>query len=175
MSVNSSQSSEISANDLNNKIALLMGIIFITAGGLDVIPAGFSKISMVETTAEQVAACKENLNKIGQAITVYKKIKKVYPQRLSDICEDKRSPLKEIPQCPACKKPSYVQESYMFREGNPGRFTVFCKGNHHVDAGYYANQPYLDSLYGSAGPHAAGISGFESDHDPLPDDPKFLK
>lgn len=133
-------------------IIILVNVVFVLGLAAGVIQPGFSKVSERVDADTKLAKCAANLTLMGQAVEQYRQDHEGrLPTKLNQLSKRNGGCLIELPKCPADQpkvKPSYGDKSYMVQQGEPGRYTIICKGFNHQSAGLEADQPLYDSVYG---------------------------
>ena len=125
-------------------LALIVGMVIYPNYG-----AAQEKIRM----SENIRGCEKNLISIANAVVAYRKLNNNrFPKRLDDLVGDSsKGLLPSMPRCPAAGEKGanpYCDKGFKYLNGDPGRFTIFCFGGVHAEAGFQRNQPYYDSVYG---------------------------
>lgn len=121
-------------------------MLFLVAVAVGVLLPGIGLVMKKQSQRDNFAACQANLLKLHEAVDRYAiNNDGKLPQRLGDITP---KIMESIPRCPEVNKPTYEDKGYKVKQGNPGRYTIFCFGSAHGDVGVGLNQPYYDSLYG---------------------------
>lgn len=121
-------------------------ILFLLAVTAGVLMPGLSLVAKRQAQRANFEGCKANLLKIHEALDRYASNNDgKLPKTLGDLTP---KILEAVPKCPETGKPTYEDKGYKHKQGDPGRYTVFCFGAAHGDVGVGLNQPYYDSLYG---------------------------
>lgn len=121
-------------------------MLFLAAVTVGVLLPGIGQVAKRQSQLENLEGCKANLVKIHEALDRYAiNNEGRLPKTLGDLTP---TIFESVPRCPEVNKPTYEDKGYKVKQGNPGRYTVFCFGSAHADVGMTLNQPYYDSLYG---------------------------
>ncbi|MBI3929791.1 MAG: hypothetical protein HY319_29895 [Armatimonadetes bacterium] len=94
----------------------------------------------------EVVFCRTNLKNINLALKTYTREQNRPPADLRSLVPYY---LREIPQCPAAGRDTY-SKGFQVDPGS-GRYTIFCKGNHHAGAGLKEDLPRYSSERGPEG------------------------
>jgi len=129
----------------------LGSMLFLVAVLIGFIIPGNGQIQKRALDRENVAKCHKNLLAMHEAMERYLADSEGrYPTDLNLLVRKKMLP--EIPMCPAAdpkKGITYTRKGgYKYRQADPGRYTIVCVGNSHIDAGLQLNEPLYDSVYG---------------------------
>lgn len=121
-------------------------MLFLAAVAVGVLLPGIAQVDKRQTQLDNLEACKANLVKIHEAVDRYAiNNDGRLPKTLGDLTP---KIFESVPRCPEVNKPTYEDKGYKVKQGDPGRYTIFCFGSAHADVGMTLNQPYYDSLYG---------------------------
>lgn len=121
--------------------------LFLAAVLIGVVLPAMGQVSEMAAQRQYLEGCRGNLEKLHYAMDQYAEKKDgLYPKYLYELANARL--MDELPKCPAAKKTTYEDKGYRVRQGNPGRYTIFCYGNFHGDVGMGLNEPYYDSVYG---------------------------
>ena len=136
-------------NSLDNKIALLAGLVFLLLALFQVIPDGYSHWHAVSVGADSIKDCKKQLDRLHVLVGRYKAKNKVYPENLEALGDGKKGVAGPggLPVCPAATL-NKVGQSYTITVINSGHYVIRCAGSNHTNIRYDKDQPYYDSLYG---------------------------
>ncbi len=122
-------------------------VLFLVAMLISVVQPGMGIIKEKAQKRADLVKCQQNITKLERAVETYRKANAGrFPPELQDMV--KQGSLDAMPKCPAQGKRGYDDEGYFFRPGDPGRFTIMCRGEVHSEAGAGKNEPVYDSLYG---------------------------
>ena len=125
----------------------LGSVLFLVAVLAVVVSPGVGNVQQLARDHQSLVQCQQNLETLSQAVETYRKGHQGrFPQALMDLVTSGQ--LEKFPHCPASEKQTYEGKGYLFKAGNPGRFTLMCFGKHHASMGLPPNEPLYDSLYG---------------------------
>ena len=129
----------------------LGSMLFLVAVLVGFVLPGYGQVQKRTLDLENVAKCQKNLLTMHEAMDRYlAETKGRYPSDLGQLVAKKMLP--ELPMCPAAdpkKGSTYLKKgSYKYRQADPGRYTLVCVGNSHIDVGLQLNEPLYDSVYG---------------------------
>ncbi len=135
-------------------------ILFIVAILFSVVQPGVGMIGEKAEKRANLVKCQQNIMKLKNAIDSYRQANKgSFPRTLQEMV--RQGSLDMMPKCPSQGKRGYDDDGYFFRPGDPGRFTILCRGEVHSEAGAQKDEPIYDSLYGlepPLGPSASSPS-----------------
>jgi len=104
---------------------------------------------------EALRGCNSNLKNIGTALEMYSvDAHGRYPHTMEKLVPDY---LKLIPTCPAAGTDTYAK-SYTYTT-IPDRYTMFCSGHYHENAGLKENHPQYNSVEGLIDKHPSPDAG----------------
>jgi len=135
-------------------------ILFIVAILFSVVQPGVGMIREKALKRANLVKCQQNIMKLKDAIEAYRKANEGrFPRTLQAMV--KEGSLDMMPKCPSQGKRGYDDDGYFFRPGDPGRFTILCRGEVHSETDAGKDEPVYDSLYGlkpPLGPSASAPS-----------------
>lgn len=122
-------------------------ILFILVVLFSVILPAWDQVSHQAEEEANLQQCQQNLLDLHRGIDAYRKAHKgAFPPDLNVLVYEELIP--EVPQCPSSEKQSYADKGYIYKSGDPGRYTLMCVGNAHGELDLDRNEPLYDSLYG---------------------------
>jgi len=112
-------------------------LLFVVVVAVCVVAPGWTSLTLRLQAAERVQACRDNLLELGDALHRYTLARKGrLPRTLDELVPRFIS---QIPQCPS----GTGTEGYGYSVAAQMRYTVYCSGLRHDDAGLSRDNPYL--------------------------------
>ncbi|MCR5661277.1 MAG: hypothetical protein K6G50_03990 [bacterium] len=126
----------------------LITILYFIAVIMAVVYPAWNTIQERRKSEADLAKCAENLNVLRKHIETFKEKRGSYPKHVGELVGAEEWQLKNLPQCPAAEKQTYLDKGYTAYNIAPGKFTISCCGVNHAEGGLKKDEPYYNSEKG---------------------------